>query len=181
MGRMLDRDVDDILEFRDHAMFELLYSSGLRLSELVGLDLEDVDLVEGEARVNGKGNRTRIVPVGQVACRSLTRWLDQRATVASAECRALFVGRHGSRLGARSVQQRLKRWARRCGEDASLHPHVLRHSFATHLLEDSRDLRAVQEMLGHANIGTTQIYTHLDFQQLARVYDETHPKARKKR
>jgi len=181
LGRMLDRNVEDILDLRDHAMFELLYSSGMRLSELVGLSLDDVDLVEGVARVTGKGNRTRMVPVGRAACSSLARWTTARREIAHTGCKALFVGRHGGRLGGRSVQLRLKRWAQRCGEDASIHPHMLRHSFATHLLEDSRDLRAVQEMLGHANIGTTQVYTHLDFQQLARVYDGAHPRARKKR
>jgi len=180
LGRLLDVEAGSPLDIRDHAMFELLYSSGLRLSELVSLDLEDVDLGDGTARVTGKGGRTRIVPVGALACTSLTRWLPSREAIAQSDCRALFVGRHGGRLSGRSVQLRLKRWARICGEDASIHPHVLRHSFATHLLEESRDLRAVQELLGHANIATTQVYTHLDFQQLARVYDDAHPRARKK-
>ncbi len=180
MGRMLNMDVQEPLVVRDHAMFELLYSSGLRLSELVGLDLDDVDLDDSTARVTGKGARTRIVPVGAAARSSLLRWKSVREVVAGQNCPALFVGRHGERLSTRSVQLRLKRWARRCGEDGSIHPHVLRHSFATHLLEESRDLRAVQEMLGHANIGTTQVYTHLDFQQLARIYDSAHPRARKK-
>lgn len=181
MGRMLDRSGDDALELRDHAMFELLYSSGLRLSELVNLTLEELDLEDGTARVTGKGDRTRIVPVGSAARRSLARWISARGEIAREGCAALFVGRHGARLSPRSVQLRLKRWARRCGEDGSVHPHMLRHSFATHLLEESGDLRAVQEMLGHANIGTTQVYTHLDFQHLARVYDAAHPRARKKR
>lgn len=180
VGRLLNIDVHEPLEVRDHAMFELLYSSGLRLSELVNLDLDDVDIEDSTARVTGKGSRIRIVPVGAAARASLSRWKSVREGVASQNCPALFVGRHGERLSARSVQLRLKRWARRCGEDGSIHPHVLRHSFATHLLEESRDLRAVQEMLGHANIGTTQVYTHLDFQQLARVYDGAHPRARKK-
>ncbi|VFN04139.1 MAG: integrase/recombinase XerC [Candidatus Kentron sp. G] len=166
------------LLIRDWAIIELLYSSGLRLAELVGLNLLDLDLAEGLVRVTGKGNKTRIVPVGRTARRVIGRWLGERAKLVDAEETALFVSRRKTRLSARSVQARLQRWG---GGEVSLHPHLLRHCFASHLLESSGDLRAVQELLGHADISTTQIYTHLDFQHLASVYDETHPRARKKR
>ena len=165
---------------RDRALFELLYSSGLRLAELVALDVGDVDLADGAARVTGKGGKTRLAPVGSHACGALRKWLPERAVLARPGEAALFVGRDGGRLGARSVQLRLRAWARRRGLRQPVHPHMLRHSFATHLLESSGDLRAVQELLGHADISTTQIYTHLDFQHLARVYDQAHPRARKK-
>nr|VFJ57251.1 MAG: integrase/recombinase XerC [Candidatus Kentron sp. FM]VFJ58689.1 MAG: integrase/recombinase XerC [Candidatus Kentron sp. FM]VFK11875.1 MAG: integrase/recombinase XerC [Candidatus Kentron sp. FM] len=165
------------LLIRDWAIIELLYSSGLRLAELVGLNLLDLDLAEGLVRVTGKGNKTRIVPVGRTARRVIGRWLWERAKLVGSEETALFVSQRKTRLSARSVQARLQRWG---GGEVSLHPHLLRHCFASHLLESSGDLRAVQELLGHADISTTQIYTHLDFQHLASVYDDTHPRARKK-
>lgn len=172
---------DAVVAVRDQAMLELFYSSGLRLAELMGLNMGDVDAAEGEARVTGKGRKMRIVPVGRQALQALARWLDVRAQLAPAGENALFVSRRGRRLSASAVQQRVRQVARRRGLDAKVHPHMLRHSFATHLLESSGNLRAVQEMLGHANIATTQIYTHLDFQHLAQVYDSAHPRARRKR
>ena len=167
---------------RDRAMFELLYSSGLRLAELIGLDAEDgrLDLKQGEVTVTGKGSKTRTVPVGGRAREALRDWLRARALLAAPQERALFVGARGRRIAAGTVQSRLRAWARRQGLGASVHPHMLRHSFASHVLQSSQDLRAVQEMLGHASISTTQIYTHLDFQALAKVYDAAHPRARKK-
>jgi len=172
----------DALQARDRAMFELFYSSGLRLSELTGLDLGDLDLQSGEAQVTGKGRKTRVVPVGRRAREALTRWLGVRPGFLppGRDEAALFLGRNGRRLSPRAVQQRLDLWARRQGLDGRVHPHRLRHSFASHLLESSGDLRAVQELLGHADISTTQIYTHLDFQHLAEVYDRTHPRARRR-
>ena len=166
---------------RDRAIFELAYSSGLRVSELTGLDLGAVDFATGEARVLGKGSKTRIVPVGEHAIEALKRWLDARGKIANADARALFVGKSGKRLLAREVQRRIKRWAALAGLDVDPHPHMLRHSFASHVLQSSGDLRAVQEMLGHASIASTQVYTHLDFQHLAKVYDAAHPRARKPR
>jgi len=157
-----------------------MYSSGLRLSELAGLDLVDVDLGEGLVRVVGKGAKVRVVPVGRMAIKALKDWLKQRRALVSTGEQALFVGRQGKRLGRRSIQLRLQALGRQRGLDVDLHPHMLRHSFATHMLESSGDLRAVQELLGHADISTTQIYTHLDFQHLAKVYDTAHPRAKKK-
>jgi len=171
---------DDALRARDRAMFELFYSSGLRLSELAGLDLDDVNLQAGEAQVTGKGRKTRIVPVGKAALDAIAAWLPQRQALLRAPTAALFIGQHGSRLTPRSVQLRLDRWARQAGLGQHIHPHMLRHAFATHVLQSSGDLRAVQEMLGHASISTTQVYTHLDWQHLAKVYDQAHPRARKK-
>ena len=167
---------------RDRAMFELLYSSGLRLGELVALDAEDgrLDLEQAEVTVTGKGGKTRTVPVGGRAREALRDWLEARAQLAAPQERALFVGARGRRIAPGIVQARLRAWAKRQGLGASVHPHMLRHSFASHLLQSSQDLRAVQEMLGHASISTTQIYTHLDFQALAKVYDAAHPRARKK-
>lgn len=180
-SRLLDAGRDgEPLSACDKAMFELFYSSGLRLSELTGLDLGDVRLDEATVRVTGKGNKTRIVPVGRFACESVQAWLVQRSSLAKPEETALFVNRRGSRIGQRTVQMRLKTWARQQGISSNVHPHVLRHSFASHVLQSSGDLRAVQEMLGHANISTTQVYTHLDFQHLAKVYDAAHPRAKKK-
>ncbi len=176
---LLDSSPDDWLTERDVAMMELMYSSGLRLAELTGLDVEDIDLPHGEARVLGKGRRTRVVPIGRKAAKVLAGWLKTRALHCAEHEAALFINRAGTRLGPRSVQQRFKRWALKQGHDSRLHPHALRHSFATHLLESSGDLRAVQELLGHANLSTTQVYTHLDFQHLAQVYDKAHPRARK--
>ncbi len=171
----------DDLEWRDAAMLELLYSSGLRLGELVGLAVEDVDLVEGSVRVTGKGRKTRLVPVGRFAVDALGRWLPRRARVAAVEETALFVGRGGRPLTPRAVQKRLARWASVWGIDLALHPHLLRHAFASHLLESSGDLRAIQALLGHSDIKTTQVYTHLDFQHLAAVYDRSHPRGRRDR
>jgi integrase/recombinase XerC len=161
-------------------MFELFYSSGLRLSELTGLAPPDVDYDEGIVRVTGKGSKTRIVPVGKQAVAALSAWLGTRAQIARCDADALFVNRLGRRLTPRSVQLRLKAWALKQGLSTRVHPHALRHSFASHVLQSSGDLRAVQEMLGHASISTTQIYTHLDFQHLAKVYDAAHPRARTK-
>jgi len=167
---------------RDHAMFELLYSSGLRLAELVALEADDgrLDLRQAEVTVTGKGSKTRTVPVGARAREALREWLRRRAQLAAPTERALFVGARGKRIAPGVVATRLRAWARARGLDAPVHPHLLRHSFATHVLQSSQDLRAVQEMLGHASIATTQVYTHLDFQALAKVYDAAHPRARKK-
>lgn len=176
---LLDSRADDWLTQRDLAMMELTYSSGLRLAELVGLDLQDIDLPQCEARVLGKGRKVRVVPVGRKACDVLHDWLRVRALHCAEGESALFINRTGTRLSPRNVQQRFRRWALKQGFDSRLHPHALRHSFATHLLESSGDLRAVQELLGHANLSTTQVYTHLDFQRLAQVYDKAHPRARK--
>jgi integrase/recombinase XerC len=182
--QLLDGDhaaaADDTLQARDRAMFELFYSSGMRLSELADLDLNDVDLRAGEAEVTGKGRKTRIVPVGQQALTALAAWLQQRAPLARDNTQALFLNQRGTRLTPRSIQLRLNRWALQAGLNQHVHPHLLRHAFATHVLQSSGDLRAVQEMLGHASISTTQVYTHLDWQHLAKVYDQAHPRARKK-
>ncbi len=178
--QLLDVPADDALDLRDRAMFELVYSSGLRLAELTGLDLAGVDLRAGEATVTGKGSKTRVVPVGAQARAALAVWLPVRATLAKEGVLALFVNRRGERLTPRSVQLRLERWAVRAGLPQHVHPHMLRHAFATHVLQSSGDLRAVQELLGHASIGTTQVYTHLDWQHLAKVYDQAHPRARRK-
>ena len=175
---LLDVPGDDVLVLRDRAMMELLYSSGLRLAELVGLDIGRLDLREGTVEVIGKGRKTRVLPVGSHARKALASWLASRGELAGADEQAVFVGRGGRRLGPRSVQRRLKQWALRQGVGVDVHPHMLRHSFASHLLESSGDLRAVQELLGHADISTTQVYTHLDFQHLAQVYDKAHPRAR---
>jgi len=179
--RLLDVPADGLLQLRDKAMFEVIYSSGLRLAELVGLDVGDVDLAEGTARVTGKGSKTRVVPVGRHALRALESWLRVREKLVRAGETAMFLNREGRRLGPRLVQQRLKLWALRLGIAANVHPHVLRHSFASHVLQSSGDLRAVQEMLGHSSISTTQVYAHLDFQHLAKVYDAAHPRAKRKK
>ena len=180
-AQLLERAAEGPQELRDKAMFELLYSSGLRLAELVALDLETARRVisEGEVTVTGKGRKTRTVPVGRKAIEALGGWLQARAGMARTGERALFVGERGLRISPRTVQKRLQRWARNAGISARVHPHVLRHSFATHLLQSSGDLRAVQEMLGHSSISSTQIYTHLDFQYLAKAYDAAHPRAKK--
>lgn len=180
MGRLLALQPRSPLDVRDLAIMELLYSSGLRLAELTGLDLQDLDSADRTVRVLGKGNRTRIAPVGRPALAALQRWLKERQGLAGVGERALFVGRNGRRIGPRSVQLRIVRHARTQGLPLGVHPHLFRHSFATHLLESSRDLRGVQELLGHANIGTTQIYTHLDFQHLARTYESSHPRAKRR-
>jgi integrase/recombinase XerC len=181
MTQLLEARPENDLELRDKAMLELLYSSGLRLQELVSLDLLSLDLADRTVRVLGKGNKQRIVPIGTQARAALKEWLQVRSALAPVEEAAVFVGRNGERLGARAVQRRVERWARRRGLGVKAHPHLFRHSFATHLLESSGDLRGVQELLGHANISTTQIYTHLDFQHLARIYDASHPRAKRKR
>jgi integrase/recombinase XerC len=180
MGQLLTAKPTDGLEVRDRAMFELLYSSGLRLAELVSLDLDSIDRQAGSMTVTGKGARTRALPVGRKALDALEDWLRERQALAAPDERALFIGRQGRRLSGQSVEKRLDRWTRRLGLPKT-HPHALRHSFASHLLESSGDLRAVQELLGHANISTTQVYTHLDFQHLARVYDQAHPRAKRKK
>jgi len=179
-ARLLDWDSDDPLAIRDRAIMELLYSSGLRLSELLNLEVSDLDLKDGTVRVTGKGRKTRVVPVGRHARSALQQWLPLRATFTS-QASALFLSRRGERLAPRTVQQRLQQWGNKRGLPMRLHPHMLRHSCASHVLESSSDLRAVQELLGHADIATTQIYTHLDFQHLAKVYDNAHPRARKKK
>lgn len=168
------------LAVRDRAMLELVYSSGLRLSELVGLEVDDLNLREGLVRVLGKGNKQRIVPVGRHARGAIKAWLTLRPEVVAKDVPALFISARGTRLTPRAVQSRFARWGRLQGLDTHVHPHMLRHSFASHLLESSGDLRAVQELLGHADISTTQVYTHLDFQHLAKVYDKAHPRARKR-
>ena len=177
--QLLDGGVeDDFIARRDQAMLELFYSSGLRLSELVGLNLEQLDLPAGLVRVLGKGNKARELPVGSKAREALQAWLPLRA-LANPSDSAVFIGQQGRRLGARAVQMRVRQaGVRELGQH--LHPHMLRHSFASHMLESSQDLRSVQELLGHADIGTTQIYTHLDFQHLAKVYDQAHPRAKRK-
>jgi len=180
MGRLLAIAPGDTLTTRDTAIMELLYSSGLRLAELTGLDLHDLDLADRTVRVMGKGSKGRILPMGRKAIGALQRWLKERGSLAKPDETACFVGRNGRRLTSRAVQLRVAQWARRQGVDQHVHPHLFRHSFASHLLESSGELRGVQELLGHANIATTQIYTHLDFQHLARIYDATHPRARRK-
>ncbi len=180
MARLLEIPAGDVLVVRDRAIMELLYSSGLRLAELVGLDLGGLDLADRTVRVWGKGDKERIVPVGTEAAQALAQWLKERVGIARPDEMALFVGKNGERLGRRAVQTRVAYWARRQGVSLRVYPHLFRHSFATHLLESGGDLRGVQELLGHADIATTQIYTHLDFQHLARIYDKTHPRARKK-
>jgi len=174
-------DSSDDLLLRDVAIFELIYSSGLRLAELVSINLDDIDLAEQRLVVTGKGNKTRYLPVGRQAVSALQRWLKLRPRYCRDEQqKALFLSKQGKRISARNVQSRLKNLIQRQALGQPLSPHVLRHSFATHLLESSSDLRAVQELLGHANIATTQVYTHLDFQHLASVYDAAHPRARRK-
>ena len=179
-AHLMEVEEDGPLAVRDKAMLELFYSSGLRLAELIGANLEDMDFTSGEIRVTGKGSKTRIVPLGRLAIEAIQAWLACRAQLVAAGERAVFVGQHGKRLSPRAVQLRLKQWGIKLGINASVHPHMLRHSFATHVLQSSGDLRAVQEMLGHANISTTQVYTHLDFQHLAKVYDAAHPRAKKR-
>ena len=180
INQLLDIPGDDALAVRDRAIMELFYSSGLRLAELVGLDLTDIDLADRTVRVLGKGSKTRVVPVGRKACDAVRTWLRERSGLAGIDVTALFVGRNGARLQARAIQLRIAQWARRKGLPSRVYPHLFRHSFATHLLESSKDLRGVQELLGHADISTTQIYTHLDFAHLARTYDASHPRAKRK-
>ncbi len=177
--QLVDIDSTNDLSIRDKAIFELMYSSGLRLSELVGLDISSIDIEDSIVTVVGKGNKTRKVPVGRHAIKSIQHWLKVRPSTNLDHESALFVSRRGTRISTRSVQQRLKKWAISQGLATHVNPHMLRHSFASHILESSGDLRAVQELLGHADISTTQIYTHLDFQHLAKVYDKAHPRAKK--
>jgi len=179
-ARLMNLPGEDALAARDRAIVELFYSSGLRLAELVSLAPDDLNFTEGTVRVTGKGAKTRVVPVGRHAREAIEAWLPQRTQLAQIGETALFLNRNGTRLGARQVQARLKTWALKLGLPQHVHPHMLRHSFASHVLQSSGDLRAVQEMLGHASISTTQVYTHLDFQHLAKVYDAAHPRAKKR-
>ena len=179
-GRLMEIPDDDRLATRDKAIYELFYSSGLRLAELTSLAPADINFSDATVRVTGKGAKTRVVPVGSHALAALKKWLAKRALLVKEGTEALFVNRNGTRLTARAIQYRMKQWALKLGLAANVHPHVLRHSFASHVLQSSGDLRAVQEMLGHASISTTQVYTHLDFQQLAKVYDAAHPRAKRK-
>ncbi|APV49822.1 tyrosine recombinase XerC [Betaproteobacteria bacterium GR16-43] len=178
--RLVTHEDDSPLGMRDRAIFELIYSSGLRVSELVGLDVESIEAKDEQVRVTGKGAKTRIVPVGKFALAALGKWMPQRGAWARPGERALFVNTKGKRISQRDVQLRVKARAVAAGLDVDVHPHMLRHSFASHVLQSSGDLRAVQEMLGHASIASTQVYTHLDFQHLAKVYDAAHPRAKKK-
>jgi integrase/recombinase XerC len=171
---------DEVLLVRDKAMFELLYSSGLRLSELTGLDINDANLAEALVTVTGKGHKMRLVPVGRQALAALTGWLAQRGRIAQ-DTQALFVSQRGGRLTGRQVQKRLEQWALQAGASQHVHPHRLRHAFASHLLQSSGDLRAVQELLGHSSLASTQVYTSLDYQHLARVYDAAHPRSQAKK
>ena len=171
---------EDAFAARDRAMFELFYSSGLRLSELTTLRPADIDFDDATVRVLGKGGKTRVVPVGRFALRCAQDWLAKREAVAKGQTNALFLNHRGKSIGPRTVQQRLTMWSRKQGLVQNVHPHMLRHSFASHVLQSSGDLRAVQEMLGHASISTTQVYTHLDWQHLAKVYDAAHPRAKRK-
>ncbi len=180
VASLLEVPADDALVLRDIAIMELAYSSGLRLSELLQVNSGDVDLTAGAVRVVGKGSKQRDLPVGKRACEAIRCWLKLRAQFARDDEDALFVGRRGRRLSSRAVQKRFVEHAKKCGLEPRLHPHMLRHSFASHILESSGNLRAVQELLGHADISTTQIYTHLDFQHLAKVYDKAHPRARRR-
>jgi len=180
IGQLLDIPCDTTLAIRDKAIMELFYSSGLRLSELASLRWEQLDLGSGMVTVTGKGNRTRMVPVGRMASEALLAWRKARGEFASFEQPNVFVSQRGTPIATRTIQARIRYWAKRQGIPQNIYPHLLRHSFASHMLESSGDLRAVQELLGHADISTTQIYTHLDFQHLAKVYDKAHPRAKKK-
>jgi len=180
IGQLLDIPGDTPLAVRDKAMMELFYSSGLRLSELAGLHWDQIDLASGMLTVTGKGNRSRMVPVGRMASEALLEWRKVRGQFAAFEEPHVFVSNRGNPISPRTIQTRIRYWAKRQGLPQNVYPHLLRHSFASHILESSGDLRGVQELLGHADISTTQIYTHLDFQHLAKVYDKAHPRARKK-
>ena len=180
MAHLLEAEPDDHWGLRDLAMFELMYSAGLRRAELIGLDIGGLDIEGGEVTVTGKGSRMRVVPVGKKALQAVRNWLQVRANVARTDTQAMFVGARGARISPVVLANALKQLAQRQGITARMHPHALRHAFASHVLQSSGDLRAVQEMLGHASLSTTQIYTHLDFQHLAQVYDQTHPRAKKK-
>ncbi len=178
-NRLMEIPVEGPQALRDKAILELFYSSGLRLSELSGLRVEDVNLDDATVRVTGKGNKTRIVPVGSHAIAAIRAWLEERNKTFGSQS-TLFPGKYGKPLSQRAIQYCVRQWAAKQGVSGNVHPHVLRHSFASHVLQSSGDLRAVQEMLGHASISTTQVYTHLDFQYLAKAYDKAHPRAKKK-
>ncbi|WP_437888006.1 tyrosine recombinase XerC [Phytobacter sp. V91] len=178
VNRLLDIDLNDPLAVRDRAMLEVMYGAGLRLSELVGIDIKDMDLESGEVWVTGKGSKERRLPIGRNAVIWIEHWLDLRGLFGTDD-EALFLSKLGKRISARNVQKRFAQWGIKQGLNSHVHPHKLRHSFATHMLESSGDLRGVQELLGHANLSTTQIYTHLDFQHLASVYDAAHPRAKR--
>ncbi|GAA6136284.1 tyrosine recombinase XerC [Arenicella sp. 4NH20-0111] len=178
---LVELTLDDPLSYRDKAILELFYSSGLRLSELCGIDLNDLDLSESILRVTGKGSKQRDLPIGAQANKAIRDWLLQRNVLPIKDFDALFISKLGTRISTRNVQARVQYWAKRQGVEISVSPHMLRHSFASHVLESSGELRAVQELLGHSNISTTQIYTHLDFQHLAQVYDDAHPRAKTKK
>lgn len=180
MARFLAFSAENWIDCRDLAIVELFYSSGLRLSELTALDLGDIDLKDQLVTVTGKGNKSRQLPVGSHAIKALKTWLSRRHEFANDDTRAIFISRQGKRISPRAVQERLRIISLRQDMDGKIHPHMLRHSFASHLLESSGDLRAIQELLGHANLSTTQVYTHLDFQHLAKIYDQSHPRAQKK-
>ena len=176
---LVEIDINNPISYRDKAVLELFYSSGLRLAELCRLDLNDLSLDEQLIRVTGKGNKTRELPIGRHALKALQEWILVRNSFPLKDYQAVFVSQHGNRINPRTIQQRVKYWAVKQGIEISVSPHMLRHSFASHLLESSGELRSVQELLGHSNISTTQIYTHLDFQHLAQVYDDAHPRAKK--
>ena len=180
--KLVDINDDSFLGVRDHAILELFYSSGLRLSELVNINKNDINFEDGIISVLGKGNKERVVPLGSFASKAIKKWLGLREKIIGLACETdiLFLRKNGKKLSPRAIQYRLKFWAIKQGIPENIHPHLLRHSFASHLLQSSQDLRAVQELLGHENISTTQIYTHLDFQHLAKIYDKTHPRAKKK-
>lgn len=180
-GLLAIDDKNSLIACRDRAMLELFYSSGLRLAELASLDIRDIDFGDSLVYVTGKGNKSRVVPVGKKAVSAIQNWLEKRDELGFYDQKALFITRQGRRLGVRSIQKRVSHWGKKQGVSEQVYPHRLRHAFASHMLESSGDLRAVQELLGHADISTTQIYTHVDFQHLARVYDAAHPRARKKK
>ena len=178
--RLLETKQTDEKGIRDQAMFELCYSSGLRLSELTSATIKELDLNDGTIRVTGKGNKTRIVPVGQKASTAIRQWIKCRKELNKPINHLLFPNKNNQPISSRTIQYRLSQWTKKRGLGQNVHPHMLRHSFASHLLQSSGDLRAVQEMLGHASISTTQVYTHLDWQHLAKIYDQTHPRAKRK-
>ncbi|MEK9687681.1 MAG: tyrosine recombinase XerC [Gammaproteobacteria bacterium] len=179
ISRLLNVKLTNHTKIRDHAIFELIYSSGLRVSEVVGLNIEDVAMDDQILTVKGKGNKMRALPFGNVAKAALNKWLEHRIKISSAEDRAIFLTKSGQRLSVRSVQKSIRSWGIKAGINQKLSPHILRHSFATHMLESSKDLRLVQELLGHESLSTTQIYTHLDFDHLSKVYDKAHPRSKK--
>ena len=181
VSRLLDFKAETPLAIRDKAIMELFYSSGLRLSELASLRWDQLDPTTGLITVTGKGNKTRMVPVGRLAAEALVNWRKVRGNFAGFDVPTVFVSQRGNPIAVRTIQSRIRHWARKQGLPQQVYPHLLRHSFASHILESSGDLRAVQELLGHADISTTQVYTHLDFQHLARVYDQAHPRARKRK